>query len=313
MLECAVIDHSTLQMSKYAHAFPQKWELYDACKNPRCIDGKVRAMDAEGKDLMEICDSCGGSGRASSPIDTYQIRLRDSNGELVPGIPLPPAGYVTPDSAILDFARKEIDTEIDKAFMMLQIDVSNSDVKGSETALGKQIDRDELFAFLQTIANEVFEAFSWTINTVGKMRDASFEDVEIKPPHDFQIRSQEDLLEEIANSAIPDIVRKDTLNEFISMRFAADETAKRINALIQYTDGLYMKSPEDVRVHSMSIQPEDLILHLYILKYIDEFTTADENWIDGEFPVLALQLEERALKDVKAETLSPVFDASPDA
>lgn len=308
MLECAVVDHSTLQMSKYAHAFPQKWELYDACKNTQCRDGKVRAKDADGKDVLEICQSCGGSGRASSPIDTYQIRLRDVNGELVPGIPLPPAGFVTPDSAILEFARKEIDTQIEQAFMMLQIDISNSEVKGSETALGKQIDRDELFSFLQTIANELFESFQWTVNTIGKMRDSAWKDVEIKPPHDFQIRSQEDLIEEMSNASIPNIVRKDTIDEFITKRFASDATQQRINEIIQYADGLYMVAPEDIRVHSADIKSEFKVLHLYILKYITEFMTKNPEWINGDIEKLAEELVARAALDVKTESFSPLFD-----
>lgn len=307
MLECAVVDHSTLQMSKYAHAFPQKWELYDACKNTRCVDGKVRDME-DGKEVWQVCESCGGSGRASGPIDVYQIRLRNVDGDITPGIPTPPGGYITPDSAILEFARKEIDTQIEQAFMMLQIDISNSEVKGSETALGKQIDRDELFSFLQTIANELFESFQWTANTIGKMRDSSWADVEIKPPHDFQIRSQEDLIEEMSNSNIPNIVRKDTIDEFITKRFASDVTQQRINEIIQYVDGLYMVAPEDIRVHSADIKPEFKVLHLYILKYITEFMEENPDWINGDLKALQDQLIARAALDVKTETFSPIFD-----
>lgn len=311
MLESALLDHSLLQLGK-THAYPHPWSLVDKCGNPRCAGGQVMTGRNNENDqpIWEDCPTCGGSGsRNPGPLGEKQIQVRNNDGDISAGIPTPPDGFTSPQVDIYDFMRKEIDTQIEQAFMMLQIDVSNSQVKGSETALGKQIDRDELFSFLQTLANELFDAFQWTVNTVGKMREGSWKEIEIKPPHDFQIRSQQDLTEEIANTSIPAIVRKDTIDEFISMRFAHDPVSLRINEIIQYADGLYMLSPEDIRIHSMELQPEDKILHMYILKYIREFMEANPNWINGKLAEIAKQLEERALADVKTAELSPLFDA----
>ena len=94
------------------------------------------------------------------------------------------------------------------------------------------------------------------------------------------------------------------------MRFASDATQQRINEIIEYTDGLYMVAPEDIRVHSAAIKPEFIVLHLYILKYIAEFMNVNENWIDGELAALSEQLVERAELDVKVETFSPIFDVA---
>jgi hypothetical protein len=263
----------------------------------------------DGKYFWEICEVCGGTARASSPVETYQVRLRDVDGELIAGIPTPPAGYIQMDSSILDFNRTEVDQQIEKAFMMMQIDVSNTHVKGQETALGKQIDRDELFSFLQTLANELFEAFQWTANTIGKMREGSWKDVTIMPPHDFQVRGQDDLVEEISNSSIPAPVRRDALREFNAMRFASDPVHLRINEVIEYADKLYMVAPEDIRVHSQNIKDRDIILHLYIAKYITEFIDADSGWLDKPLKVLEAELLARAEEDVKErQPFSPIFD-----
>lgn len=303
-LDEALYDASTLQISKVAHAFPQRWEYANLCTADGCDHGYTGFGD-----VRKVCNSCKGTGIVSkrSPLGVLQLLPAASvtnEGDM--GVNTPPFGYEAPDPTILEFLDKQIDKNIVRAFAMLNIDVSDSNVKGSETALGKQIDREDLFSMLLKISNETYDLLGFFFDACGYMRyQAKFNRPEIKKPADFAIRSEADLTEELKtakDAGIPDVAQLLITDQYLHTRFtAADAVSKRIN-LIFKVDSLAMK--DDLEVASGigvgTVFKWQGVLHVNINRYIEEIMETEKDFLEQEFLVQKQKLEQKAKDELAA-------------
>lgn len=253
-LNLAVIDASTLFMSKHAHAFPQRWEIVNPCVAQGCDRGRIYSDD---RTTHTACTTCHGTGgvTAQSPLGTMQIRTPDKTDDpdVFASIPTPPFGYEEPSDTIMKFLRDEINTGEEKAFMFININVSNTQIQGGETATKIIIDREEMFAFLLKITNAVYDLLGNVINAAGHMRydnsDIQFKMPEITKPQEFRIRNQEELTAEIARaqeSGSPDTIIKELLKELYEIRFNLVANRDAMINLIFFTDRALTKSDLDI-------------------------------------------------------------------
>ncbi len=290
-LDLALRDSSTLQMVKYNIAYPQRWEFVDPCDECR---GTGWIQDVDSDEEYQICQSCNGTGNIDkhSPMKTIEIQAGDRLDEGDEGVSIPPVGFASPDSEILDFLRDEIREQIEKGFAFLNIDVSSSNVKGSEdTALGKKIDREELFEFLRIISNEAFDLLRFSIKTIGYMRyskDIFEEEIpSVNEPVDFGIRSLEEITQEMNEARekkLPMIAMRKLLKEYVQTRFNMDAEAKKIVDLIMMTDRLFMLTNKEiaVKLNTGTVAKWEDILHTSIQTFIDEAIEEDSDFLDKE-------------------------------
>jgi hypothetical protein len=295
-LDDAIANQATLMMSIYTQAYPQRWSYVDRCKEPGCINGKTQASDGQWAD----CSKCDGTGRIGkkSPTGEYQITVAAtlSDGQVIPS---PPFGYVAPDPKILEYLDNHIKNTIIDAFAFLNIDVSNSEVKGSETALGKQIDREEFFSFLVHLSNQMFLLLEWTIHIMGNMRYEGFEDPEIIKPSNFTIRSFSELTDEISKAkeaGIPEIVLAKLLDEYAKGRFNTDKEFGKIMKLALKLDELVIKSDEEITLGltTNTISKKDVILHNGFLQFVEKGMLEKKNFLDSKIEDIKAFLDEQA-------------------
>lgn len=280
-LNSALIDANTLQISKIVNAFPERWEYVDDCDAEGCESGYI--FD-ENREHRTACNSCGGTGRKnySSPLSVIQVPMPKMANPLAAdtskdSMSIPPAGYLDKVGATeeLRFLREEVIQEILDAFAMVHIDISNSDAKGSDTALGKQIDREELFTFLLQISSELFDLLGNAGNALGKIRYTTAWDkpITLGYPQNFAIRSDVELTMEIAEAkkaGIPDIAIQNMLDQYAETRFNSNSDTERVFDLVFKADRLISFTGTEVlaKLAAQTISKEQAILHDSIYFYI---------------------------------------------
>lgn len=239
-LDRATCDQSTLDISKYSHAFLQRWEYVTECTHRGCVDGKVPVTDQDGKLLgTGTCPSCNGEGtkRMLGAMQSYQVQVPSREGDPKPQ--LPPAGYVDLDHSILEFLAKEIDRNIEKSFQMLNIDISNSEVHGGETALGKQIDREELFSFMQEMSENMFSMMEWALNLIMELRYGQLQEgkIAVSRPTNFELRSAGSLINEMKEAQSP--INKYVIGEYADIRFGKMSRQRDVVKLALAVDAFF--------------------------------------------------------------------------
>ena len=220
-LDQAICDFSTLQMSKFANAFMQRWEYISGCDNKDCVDGKV--FDGE---TQITCTTCNGNGRRAriSPLGVMEVDLSDlASVEDAKAMHIPPAGYIEVNSDILSFLDEQVKTNIKAGWEVIGLDVMPQ-VNGTETATGRVIDREELHSLLIAASQTIFDLMDWAVDLMGRMRYGDkWQGAVIKAPDTFEISKPHELTEEL-NSAHPS-VKKAIAKEYVNRRLGDDAWA----------------------------------------------------------------------------------------
>lgn len=302
-LNDALVDNSTMRISKFSHAFLQRWEYAQDCDNFECQDGYITV---EGTTARRKCDRCGGTGKMTylSPMSVIQVNPPNQSipGQNTGDMHIPPAGYIDLNPEILRFLGEQTDANISKAFEMLNLEVSLSKVKGSETALGKQIDREGLFAFLLKMSKELFQLLEKTISFMGRMRyGEAWKGLTIVYPQNFAIRSDADLTAELAEAkknGLPDPVIKELMLSYIDTRFNNDTRGKKYFELILKADPLVTYTPQELssfKAFNM-FAPWEFYLHNNIRRLVEKLAASegffDKPYLDQESELIALAKSE---------------------
>jgi hypothetical protein len=287
-LDLALLDNAYLLVSKARHAFPKWWEYATKCEyhsdKGNCDKGIIRAMD--GKD--HVCPSCNGSGfaRSLSPFESIQLPIPDRmNPEGISGLP---GGFIQPDIDSPKFLREEIERHIQNGLSILNLNVSNANAKGSEAALAKQVDREEMFSFLLKISGQIFDLFEFSLTTIHKMRyGVNEEPPMLSYPKNFAIRNESDLTIEISEAkekGMPDVIIRELIIEYMATRFSAQENIKKVIDLVFYTDRLATLSSLEIanKKASGAVANWEDILHTSVYNFIDQKLKGDENWKDKD-------------------------------
>lgn len=319
LLDEALYDASTLQISKVGAAFPVRWAITESCDHHEngvgCNGtGKISYYE-EGKDhpSEKQCPACKGSGRKNpfTPMGLMEVKAPENNLD-TQSIPTPPFGIVEPSLNTLTFLDDSFDKQVVRAFLIQNIDVSADVASGKETATGKLIDREELFSFLTNFSSELFDLLGNTIKAIGEMRYAkAFEMPSISKPVNFSIHSEKDLTEELAEAqknGLPEAAIRRLMREYMSLRFTDTEKDLKILDLAMEVDSLFAMPTMDIiaGVGAGYIQKWEAELHKNINSFISEFIEANEAWLDLTLSEKREQLVKKA-KDIAAAA-SSAFD-----
>jgi hypothetical protein len=314
-LNIALYNHNTLEMSITNDAFPQRWEYVDPCNYEGCEGGYI-TYDSDKK---SACPSCKGTGHTErhSPLGVKQVYIGDRLTQGAENLSMPPAGYIAPDTATLEFRHTKYLKDVEQAFAFLNIDVSNSNVKpGEETATGKRIDREELFSFLLLISNELFDLLDQTIDVIGKMRYGTFEGPEITKPVDFSIRSNEELIQEMVDAKaafVPDIIIQKQLKEYALNRFNTSHEVTKFLDIVFKVDRLLTLTQQDIVLQKTigAVINWEVILHTSIYTFLEQLLVEDPKFLELEFAEQKTKLEQKAKDkeaEVKAASPAPTLD-----
>lgn len=287
-LDVALFEYSNLDMSTVTQLFPQRVEYVDKCEYAGCDHGIIRMWDEENEsEIHNNCPSCHGSGvrQKVGPMMTKQHIAPDRlTSDQDTQMPFPGLAYVAPDSAPLTFVHNKFKQDVIDAFSFVNINVSNTDVKGSETALGKQIDREELFSFIMRISNEFYDLMGFCIKTIGMMRyGREFKMPIISPPTSFAIRSEQDLTAELIEgkkAGLPDIALRQIIRDLIAKRFSNQVNIEPIVSVVFLVDRFVTSNTIDLtaKLANGTAMKWEAVLHDSIYTIIDNALLTDPNF-----------------------------------
>lgn len=295
-LDMAAIMGSTLFAVISKNAFPTRWYYEDTCNT---CNGEKTIIDYEHGDSRITCPVCSGSGKKFSwtwgkdfvvPVPE-NLTATDTTQ-----LPTPPFGTVEPGTEIVKYLDEKINSLIETAFVMLNIDISAK--PNGQTATESKIDREEAFSFLLQISGELFELMQNLFDAMGYMRwdDYETERIEVIAPSEFTIRSSEALTDEFSiaqKAGLPAPYLNKLLSENIRQRFKGDAGSERVFEIVSFVDPLMTKTEQEIAsMLSMgSIQKWQAVLHANIYRYIYEQEAEKPGFIEGEiykdiYPVL---------------------------
>lgn len=314
VMDDILLDNSYLKASKAKSAFPRGWEYADECDYQQdgsmCVGGLISINGEE-----KTCPSCKGAGRKtiSSPLGVTLLKTPNkysTDEEKISGAPF---GWESPDAQILEFLRKEIQLGSSDALSILNLNTSNSDVKGAETALGKLVDREDMFTVLLSISNQIFELFEFSHKCIIQMRYGKEEDLPvISYPRTFSIRNEHDLTEEIAKAkenGLPDIAIRQLLIEYLYTRFSTQEETTKVVDLAFAVDRLISLSTQDIvqKKLSGSVANWEDILHTSIYTFIGEQVQNNPNFLNlpiDQQKMALIQMAKTKDTEVRPQTLN---------
>jgi len=186
----------------------------------------------------------------------HQLAMPTKTDETMKGIQLPPFGWEAPKTEIMTFLRDEIKSNINSSLSILGL-TSTENAQGSETALGKMVDREELFSTLIMISNQVFSLYEFTIRAIIDYR---YGDDSLYPtinyPQTFAIRSESELTAELASAktnGLPEPAYRQLLMEYMNRRFANNELSAKSTNLAFFADRLIMLQSIEIAQKKLSV------------------------------------------------------------
>lgn len=151
-------------------SFPTRWYFAENCDV--CDNGEVIEIDEKGDACSVQCKKCQGTSKKQnfSVFRDYQIPMPRQGFDSNSALPTPPAGYIAPTQEPQRYLTERIEKAMDKVFAWLGIQNSNTDVKGSETALSRMIDREEKYTALDTYLKDFGVTIEWWIGGYTQLR-----------------------------------------------------------------------------------------------------------------------------------------------
>jgi len=313
LLDLVLIDESTINLSKKKCAFPTRvytgrpcdFQFKDAEGNiTGCVDGKV--YNTASASMMN-CPQCGGSGLLDrfSPLHDFVLNPDDkfNDGSKSQGF-----SYVAPDPTILEYLRKEISINEERAKKILHLQTSNSVIKGAEnlTATGMTLDEKSMTAFIKPISDQIFDMMEFIIQAIAWYRYGINEKVvTIVKPKSFDSKSEYDYINEISQAikdGLPSVMVQEIIVKYLKSHYYTDEMISKAFALYIKTDLLLGITNDNIVIDLSKgiIAPYQKIIHDSGITIINELVSEYSNTIsvDGvvsDFFSQDLEIQQQAL------------------
>jgi hypothetical protein len=316
LLDLVVLDQSYLQIVKSTSAFPFMVAVGEACQfeleGNKCSDGTIWNGEKS-----VVCPSCNGAGIKSrfSPTGALLIRPKTSLTEGDSGLNGEYLKFVSPSMDTLEFLRKEINFQTDKARSVIHLNTSDQAVNAAEAKTATEsISRNRATsAFIRPISDQVFSVLEFVYGTIGKMRYADFfGGLELTSPTSFDINTPADylaIISEGVNAGVPPHVTYMNLYNYAYSVNSTNSHVIKMLDLIFAADKLLTLSSADIlaRLSNGTIEKYQDVLHnsapQLIMMLEGTFTPTAEysTFFDQPLEMQIEQLEAAAVAELAEE------------
>lgn len=287
-LDEALREYSDLQAEVVQHIFSEKWEFVtDECKTCKGR-GYVQSTGFAGGEI--VCTSCSGTGnKPRGPYTNLQIKPPMA-GEAT--LPTPPIGYVQKDVSIVDIQDKRIDKHLYCALSAINMQFLE-DTPLSESGVAKEVDRDELNNFVNSIAEDLVAILDKVVHFINEMRySIVIADKQkrmgmlptINVPEKFDILSTTYLETELqnvkANNLNPVIINALEV-EYANKKFSADPSVRERVSLMLSLDPLAGISEDDkmTRLSNKGINMESYVISCNLQEFIQRAENENQDFL----------------------------------
>lgn len=291
-LDDAARDVSDLAAEKNMHTFSTMW--YTRMQSCTACQGMGTVL-AQGKQVA--CATCDGTGGITpSPYKAMEINL-DNAIFSQKNVPIPPAGYIEKDTAMVTLLREEIKTEIYDALASINMEFL-VEKPLNQSGKAKEVDRDELNNFVYGIAyhvvEEIVKNIYWFINEMRysklvpnpEMRKKMLPNIPVPQEFDFLSNMEaEDNLIKIAASQVSSELKDLAEMEFLHAKYQ-DQPEVRGRLMTTHNHnplgGLTLKEIQD-GVTAGLVKKIDAVLSIYISAFVAQLLADNTDFLDLDF------------------------------
>lgn len=288
-LDEAACEYSDLKGSKIQHLYPLFWYFQNkscnACNGVGKIPGEKQTVE---------CSSCSGTGKVKfSPFAHIQVDPAEMGKQTNP---VPPAGYVTRDTAILELQEKSVENNIFKslsAINMQFLDQTPLNISGQ----AKNVDREELQNFIYNFAEDLIYSIDKSIFFMNEWRYSyiipdAIARKELLPtipvPQNFDLLPTTYLMDEVTKA------RNNKANPFLLATMEQEVAVKKFynEPELATMIGLYFDLdplpgyPVDEKMSLISnkaITQEDFVISSYMASFIKRAIREDKDFAAKEY------------------------------
>lgn len=320
-LDLVALDNSNLQISKARTAFPIPvmygipCEFEDATGN-RCVDGKLTNEHGE----QSNCSSCGGTGLKTRLGVNRTVLLNpatpasDGDSKLTQD----PLKYVSPSPEILDFLRKEISENEQRARKILHLPDADDNIKSNEgqTATGSGNKLKSLYAFIKPISDQVFDLYEFALNEIGWQRyGENFNKPKINRPIYFDFKTEADYIADIESarkSELPAYAIRQSILAYLKTFYFTDSISSKAINLIDYCDRLLGIDNDEITTMGAKglVAPYEIIIHYSAWTLLQNLLSENPDFFEQEASIQKEQFIQSA-KDMAKDLVArdEVIDA----
>jgi hypothetical protein len=281
ILSTIIIDSVNMGVTKTRTTYPIPVVVGEPCDAQECSGGKIPSCDLDGNYCQVDCTTCKGSGSKNvfSPFNAVHI-VRDSNAMGGNTPPAPHVYWVDPPQGALESTRQEIRENRDIAFDYIGLRYSNSEARGSETALGKMIDREKTFSTYKMYSQDVEMTMQWWFNNWLELMFPLEQNAEISviTYNNFRTTSTAEVNEiftALQKDNAPQYILINLLKEYYNSIGEID----KFNIVNKY----YLYKSDDMNIKKGSLGYYDkvqIVISDNIMKWVDEVVNMNESEMD---------------------------------
>lgn len=293
----ALLQHSQHTAVNFTFSFPRMSEIETPCPAIDCKNGSVDTEDPAYPDGVRACKVCGGSGYTSnqSPYKIYKKRF-DPNG--MEGtekyLEIPDVQYYTPDVSILDYSKNEWRQYLEMAetAIYIQQKIKTGNV---EAAKSKEIDRDDLYAFLSKVGKTFFARMKFSIQAFENYFNARPNKVVVNTPYSYAILSEGeafDALKTILESNIPVPLKANQVESFINKFVSQGSPLRKFIDVLKMVDLLFYYNANELTAMKIggAITPEQYTTHVFAYPVLQRMYVNDKNLFQQDINVITGKL-----------------------
>lgn len=296
----ALLQHSQHTAVNFIYSFPRMSEVQSACDFEECQNGVVTCDVTEDFPLgLKPCSRCNGTGYTSSqtPYKIYAKKydpagLTDDNKSILNA---PSVEYYTPDVGILTYSKQEWRDYLEMAEMAIYVQqkVQTGNV---ESAKSKEIDLDELYAFLLRVSKTFYDRLRFVIQCFEGYTVKSPANVTVNIPFSFAILSEYDAfdaLQKILTSNAPDMIKGEQIDSFILKFVSQSSPVKKAYEVLKLVDLLTLKNDSQIGALKSNgiVTPEQWLAHTFAYPILMQMYANDENIFEQKAAVVAEKLK----------------------
>jgi hypothetical protein len=271
ILSTIIIDSVNVGVTKTRSTYPIPVIVGEACEETGCRGGVVDAVDSKGEYCTETCKTCKGTGSKNlfTPFNAVHV-VRGSGAIENSTPPAPHVYWVDPPQGALDSTRAEIRENRDIAFDYIGLKYSNTEVKGSETALGKMIDREKTYSTYKMYSQDVQMTMQWWFDNWTELMFPleTEKEIEVFAFNNFRTTSTAEvnqIFTELQNTNAPQYMLIDLLRE----RYNSIGETEKFKIVNKY----YLYKSDDMTIKKGSLGYYDkiqIVISDNIMKWVDD-------------------------------------------
>jgi hypothetical protein len=267
----ALREYSDLQAEIVQHIHSTMWSM----QPQQC--GRCKGLGEIPKENSAPikCPSC--SGKGLLPLNPFEHLVLPAPRPGDPAIPTPPIGYVTKQTDIAKLQEERIRQHIYDALSAINMEYL-ADTPLSQSGVAKQVDREELYSFVHSIAEDVVRIMDEIIYDICAWRYSGVtNDIRvllpyIPVPERFDMLSGKVLVDELTsmvNAKVDPAIINAAQIELAGKKFN-DSDVKDLVVLKLKLDPFAGVPEENISLQRMynAIDQNDLIIHANINKFV---------------------------------------------